>query len=309
MSEIKISAVICTYNRAGYLGMAIDSLINQTMAASEYEIIIVDNNSTDHTRSECDQYAHIANLRYIFEPVQGLSQARNTATEAAGGTYIAFLDDDAIACEGWLEKIVQAFEQQEYKIGSVGGKIEPIWETPRPAWLSDKILPALTVLDWFSEPTILDDNYWLAGANLAFPKAVLQSMGGFQVTLGRKGTNLLSNEETLMRKLIDQAGYKCFYDPDIFVRHHVPPERVNKKWFIRRYYWQGISKAVLEDYLSPSSQFSRYQHAFKEIIKLAFSPRRFWRLIIPTNNPDKFASKCANSRKLGYIIGLLDAYD
>jgi len=304
-----ISAVICTYNRADYLGKALQSLVDQSLDIDQYEIIVVDNCSTDDTRDVvCKEFAHVSNLHYIYESIQGLSQARNTGTENAHGKYIAFLDDDAIACKDWLERIAKAFENSEQPLGSVGGKIDPIWEVLRPVWLSDQILLALTVLDWFEKPTILEPQYWLAGANIAFPKALLKEMGGFQVELGRKGNNLLSNEETVMRNDIERAGYKCLYDPEIYVKHHVPAERVNKNWFKRRYFWQGISKAVLERQQKNLGRLTRLKKASRDILYLFFSPRQLVRLVLPTDHPDYFTRKCTTIRRLGYIVGLLGVY-
>jgi len=305
----KISAVICTYNRDKYIGKSIESLVNQTLLDNQYEIIIVDNKSTDNTREVvCDGFKDVNHLSYYYEPVQGLSQARNTGTKNAKGTYIAFLDDDAIACNDWLERIVDAFENYEAQLGSVGGKISPIWEVERPSWLSDEIVPVLTVLDWFDKPTILSEKYWLAGANIAFPKFLLDQMGGFDTSLGRKGSNLLSNEETVMRQDIEKAGYQCLYDPKIYVDHHVPSERVNQKWFKRRFYWQGVSKAVLASQAPGFSRSDQFRALAKEIKSMISSPSLIVRLLFPSNNPSHFTRKCIAMRKLGYIIGLLGVH-
>ena len=302
----RISAVICTYNRADYLGKAIQSLVDQSLDKDQYEIIIVNNRSTDNTEDVvCKDFAHVTNLRYFYEPIQGLSQARNTGTDKSQGKYVAFLDDDAIACDEWLERIVNAFENSELPLGSVGGKIDPIWEIPRPTWLSDEVLLLLTVLDWFDKPTILEPQYWLAGANIAFPKFLLNEMGGFQVELGRKGNNLLSNEETVMREDIERAGYKCLYDPEIYVQHHVPAERVNKKWFMRRRLWGGISQAVLERQQQNLERLACLRRAGRELLQLILAPGQVVRFILPTNNPIYFTRKCAVMSKFGYIVGLL----
>src|SRR5690349_21431211 len=127
---IRISAIIPTYNRADYLGNAIQSLIEQTLPIEQYEILVIDNCSTDRTRQiVCEDFAHVPNLRYIYEPVLGLSQARNTGWQQARGDYVAYLDDDAIASSQWLEKILFTFRTVTPIPGCVGGKVEPIWET------------------------------------------------------------------------------------------------------------------------------------------------------------------------------------
>ena len=103
---VRISAVVCTLNRATYLARAVESLVNQTYPKEYYEIIVVDNGSTDNTREVVEQFSQCAIIRYIYEPVKGLSQARNTGWQAAAGKYVAYLDDDAIARPRWLEKML-----------------------------------------------------------------------------------------------------------------------------------------------------------------------------------------------------------
>ena len=102
-ANIQISVAICTYNRANRLPLALEGLINQSLPTQNFEIILVDNASTDNTKQICTDYqTKLANLHYIYEPVQGLSKARNTALNNARGQYISYLDDDAIPCKNWL---------------------------------------------------------------------------------------------------------------------------------------------------------------------------------------------------------------
>src|SRR5262249_46367751 len=134
------------------------------------------------------------NVRYISEPKIGASIARNTGWRSARGRYIGFFDDDAIACEGWLAGIVEAFATTP-NLGIVGGRVDPIWEAPRPAWLSDDVALSLSVLDWSSVPKIIEDSSveWLISANMAVPACVLAEVGGFHPRLDRYGTRLLSS--------------------------------------------------------------------------------------------------------------------
>src|SRR5258706_654344 len=112
MPDIKISAVICTYNRAEYLGRAIESLAHQDLDSAGYEIIVVDNNSTDTTaqlvKNSIEAYPSIQ-IRYVLETEQGLSAARNRGAHEAAGNYIAYVDDDARAVQGWLSSLLASF--------------------------------------------------------------------------------------------------------------------------------------------------------------------------------------------------------
>ena len=305
--ETRISAVICTYNRSKYLSKAILSLVGQSMSESAYEIIVVDNGSTDNTRYVVlEVFKGIHNLYYLNEPILGLSQARNTGWRNAKGEYIAYLDDDAIAYPQWLEKILDVFETVRPKPGCVGGKIEPIWEAPRPQWLSDKVIPYLTIIDWSRKPVILKKKEWIAGANMAFPRNLLESVGGFQVNLGREGRNLLSMEEILLRQKIEKSGFYCFYHPEIAVRHHILASRLTKAWFIRRSFWQGISEAIASSHFEYISALKRLLKAASSTISLLLSPIKVIYIFLPTNNPDRFTSKLSSFSKMGYAIALLD---
>ncbi|MDR4499239.1 MAG: glycosyltransferase [Candidatus Scalindua sp.] len=305
--KILISVIICTHNRVDYLTKAIQSLIDQHVPEDYYEVIVVDNCSTDSTKRVVEQYSTDNNIRYIYEPTLGLSYARNTGWRNAKGKYVAYLDDDAIACPVWLNKIIEVFETVTPRPGCVGGKVEPIWEDVRPVWLSDWLLHGLTIIDWSETPHVLTNlsAEWLVGANIAFPIEVLERIDGFTSRLDRIGNNLLSSGDVFIEKQIMKMGCSCYYHPEIAIRHHILKSRLNKDWFIRRYYWQGISDAVMQRLDVKPSLLMRIRIAFSEARTLLISPRKFMALIVPTNNPDRFTQKCFTYIRLGYICGLL----
>jgi glucosyl-dolichyl phosphate glucuronosyltransferase len=307
---IQISAVICTYNRANYLRKAIQSLVDQSLETDSYEILVIDNRSADDTKRVVTQeFFHVPNLRYLYEPIQGLSQARNTGWQNALGNYIAYLDDDAIASPYWLENIVEVFETVTLKLGAVGGKVEPIWELSKPSWLNDNFLPYLTIIDWSAVPTRLDETkYYIAGANMAFPKSVLELVQGFPVKLGRQGKRLLSNEELFLAKKIQQSGYSIYYVPEILVKHHVVKSRLNQQWFFQRLYWQGVSDAFFLIQEKSYSYLERWQLAIaqsKQLFKRLHDINERSNL---NNDEFSFINKCFFLEKIGYIWGLLKVF-
>lgn len=306
---IIVSAVICTHNRAGRLVMAIQSLVDQHMPREQYEIIIVDNCSTDSTREIVEQFSREYNVRYIYEPNLGLSYARNTGWRNARGNYVAYLDDDATACPAWLSKIVETFETVIPRPGCVGGKVDPIWEAPRPSWISDELLTGLTVIDWSDTPQILSDldQKWLVGANAAFPTEVLEQVGGFVSGLDRAGKNLLSGGDVFLTKQIKKAGYTCFYHPEIAIRHHIPKSRLNQRWFIRRYYWQGLSDAAMQLIEWQPSKLGRLRLAIPQTFRLLLLPGMIMNLLLPRKDPQRFTQKCFAIITIGHIVGLLGA--
>lgn len=303
--NVQISAIICTLNRADYLRKAIQSLVEQTLNKDLFEIIVVDNNSTDNTQEVVKkEFGTVTNLHYLFEPILGLSQARNTGWKNAKGKYIAYLDDDAIANPSWLEQIIQAFETIEPQPGCVGGKVEAIWEAPRPDWLSDELLPFLTVLDWTESPTTLDRKQFIAGANMAFPRHLLSALSGFNTDLGRKGKKLLSNEELLLRNQIHDKGYSVYYDPAIAVKHHVAASRLEKNWFLKRNYWQGISEASILLYQQSPSITKLGKLGILTIQKLIVPPNRLFYLLSSTCDSIQFREKCFLIKQMGFLVGL-----
>ena len=288
---------------------AIQSLVDQQLSKDKYEIIVVDNRSTDSTKEVVEQFIEKGNIRYIYESNLGLSFARNTGWRNARGDYVAYLDDDAIACPVWLDRILQVFETVIPRPGCIGGRVEPIWESCRPAWLSDWLLHGLAIIDWSETPRVLNNisMEWLVSANIAFPVEVLERFGGFHLGLGRVGKHLLSGDEILLEKQILKAGYSCFYHPEIAVKHHIPKSRLRKDWFIRRYYWQGISDAVMQLLEDAPTKTERVHLIISKALSLLLSPRKLMNLILPSDNPRQFTEKCFTLITVGHISGLLGA--
>lgn len=302
----RITAIICTFNRAGYLRTALRSLVDQTLPPDQYEIIVVDNGSHDDTRRVVrEEYKHVANLRYLYDPIPEANRARNIGWRNAAGDYLAYLDDDVIACGELLENTLKIFDTVEPKPGCVGGRVEPIWERPRPSWLSDKIVNYLAVVDHADGPRALGADQWLVSANIAFPRNLLAAVGGFPEYLGRKGNNLLSMDENLLQDTLRNKGYTLYYDPDVAVRHHIQAVRLTKRWFIRRMYWEGISVATALIHQDAPPAARRLRLAAYAVRKRLLSPRKVARLLRPTDDPDRFAAQCAAWIDAGYVAGLL----
>jgi glycosyltransferase involved in cell wall biosynthesis len=240
-----ISAVICTHNRVGCLPRCIESLIGQGLEAERYEILVVDNGSTDGTRQVCGRYERIPNFRYIHEPVPGLSQARNRGLREAAGDFIGYIDDDAEAEPQWLGNALLSFATDPPP-DWVGGSVTLVWEEDPPSWLTDYYYGALGWVDWGDDARVLDPaSEWLVGCNSLFRRQTLEKFGGFDTRLGRKKELLLSGEEVQLHHKIRAAGGTFYYHPAVHVRHHVSRERITPKYFYRRYYWGGITDYVM----------------------------------------------------------------
>lgn len=247
MPKPQISAIICTHNRDSYLGAAIDSLLCQRFAGA-FELIVVDNASTDRTRTVVETRLHHPHLHYVYEPVVGLSTARNTGAKTAQSDLLAYLDDDAVANPDWLQTLYNAYQTNE-KLAVAGGKVTLLWAdgTHPPRWLSSNLAGNLGAYDLGDELVYIDrPGLTPRGLNYSIRRAFLEQVGGFDLRLGRVGTVLLSNEELRMTELALESGWQVAYLPDALVAHNVAPERLNRAWFLDRGWWQGISECYRE---------------------------------------------------------------
>ncbi len=248
---MELSVIICSRNRAPSLGRTLSSVAK--MAGLEdlaLEVIVVDNGSEDNTREVVEWYTRLCwfPVRYIREEKVGLSFARNRGLVEARGRLLAFTDDDVIVDENWVRNIVIAFEK--YEAACIGGKILPIWEKPKPKWLSEDLHGMLALLDYGDKPYYLQKAaIW--GANFAIKASVCRSYGPFNTKLGRVPDKLYSKEETELFGKLLCAKEKIMYVPDIIVHHCVSIERMKKKYFRKWVYDQGeLAGILLDDYSS-----------------------------------------------------------
>lgn len=242
----RITAAVCTYERYGCLSRCITSLRNQTLPLSAFEILIVDN-SIDANDAEAALAVHsdAPNLRYLHHAPPGLSRARNRAFSECQAPLVAFIDDDAVAEPEWLENITEFFEQCAPDVGSLTGKVLPLWECPRPSWLDDRWLGYLTVTDWGDASILLGADKYPVGTNLTYRMTAVREAGAFNPEFGRCVDSLMSNEEFEYRRKLEAAGWTTHYAPDVTVRHAVTAERATPRWLCERLVWQSISNAAL----------------------------------------------------------------
>lgn len=285
MPELIISAIICTHNRDRYLGAAIDSLLNQDLAlqragefAGEFEVIVIDNASTDGTRILVESRLDDPRLKYVYEPTLGLSQARNRGVLESRGEIIAYLDDDAIADPHWLRTLVQAYATSP-GLAIAGGRVTLLWPeaTSPPPWLSPAMLSCLGHYDLGPEPRTIDNpSLTPRGLNYSLRRSFLAAIGGFDVQLGRVGKKLLSNEELYMTELALQQGWSVAYLPEAHVAHNVAPERLARQWFLRRSWWQGVSECY-RDRLGGRGPMAQLRLAGERLLRGSYKAVKFIR--------------------------------
>jgi len=242
----KISAIICTHNRCLNLKGAILSLQKQNFPFSDYEIIVVDNRSTDNTKAVVEEMNSQKGVQvgYFFEEKLGLSQSRNTGFANANGEIVAFIDDDAIADPAWLAHLTKVYKEERDTI-CVGGKVILKWEVSKPRWWDPSFNREFGV-DHGDERKELKYPHFPYGTNISFKRSFFQQHGGFNVSLGRKGSKLLGWEETDVCLRIEKSGGRIFYEPNAIVHHIISFDRIKRSFIFKRSYWHGRSHAMLE---------------------------------------------------------------
>lgn len=244
----KIAVVLATRNRSALLEKALDSLLEQTLAAKQFEVAVIDNASTDDTRAVFDRIEERfgdLSLSYHYESNLGISFGRNRGLAETKAPLLAFLDDDAVAERGWLEALIKGFKDEASRPLCLGGEIVLDWQEPEPGWLPRGAMGMLGRLSHGQTSRALSfPGEQLYGSNMCFERVFLEEIGGFDTRLGRKGNNLISNDETAVMRRLIAAGGSLVYEPSAVVHHWVPQERARLSWFLRRSYAQGVTDVI-----------------------------------------------------------------
>lgn len=240
-----VSVVVCTRNRSTLLASACRSALEQRLPGQRWELVIVDNNSTDDTLeiARTVETEFPERVRVVQEPELGLSAARNAGIREAQGDIIVFLDDDAFPNAGWLRAVVDEFRTDD--VQCVGGPIDPIIQGELPSWFLGRFLPYLSAWDLGEKGRELTYDEYPRGANIGFRREALEASGGFCTDLGRKGKSLLSCEEIDVCLQIERLGGRIVYVPRARVRHVVNTERLSPGWMLDRFESQGRSEAIV----------------------------------------------------------------
>jgi glycosyltransferase involved in cell wall biosynthesis len=307
VTALALSVVICTRQRAADVARAIESIIVEQEAREGLEVLVVDNGSTDETAATVERYMAEHPVRYVYEERVGLCHARNRGWREAGAPIIAFLDDDATVDPGWVAAIRCAFAEAAAEVGCVGGRILPGWEAPIPHWLSYDASLALGIVDWHPESHRITDlnSEWLGGGNFAVRREALEAVGGFHPWLDRQGTRMLSSGDVFLEKQLMQRGYACVYEPAMCVHHRVSASRLTRSWFRRRYFWQGVSDALMDVIERSLSRRERARVAVARGRQLLSRPRQLVTLFRDTDDPQRFEEQCWTWIALGHVAGLL----
>jgi len=245
-SHISVSVVLCTYNRASSLARTLESLVIQSLPeGTDWEIVVVDNNSKDMTHQVVEDFESRfqGRFRYLREERQGISFARNAGIREARGKIVAFIDDDETAAEGWLENLTANLHSDEW-VGA-GGRVVPQWNSRRPRWMLGESSFLAGPIAMF-EPTV--DEVDLIeppfGANMAFKRSVFERFGAFRTDLGRVGNGMLSGEDTEFGRRLLTAGLRLRFEPNAITLHPVEPSRLRRQYFLKWWFNKGRTDVI-----------------------------------------------------------------
>jgi len=245
-----ISIIICTYNRVDNLKECFDCLASQEISSTfTWEVLLVDNNSTDHTKQFTLDYAAQANfkLRYSFEAQQGLSHARNYGVNNSTGDIVIFIDDDIRVSKNWLQAIVYAFNTQQ--CDAVGGRIHIESPAKLPKWITPDMYGFLGHQDFGNEPRPMDGyKEFPFGGNMAVKRSVFDKIGLFDTSMGRKGAGLkkeelFKGEETDFFHRLADVGGRFYYQPEALVLHKILVHQLKPSFFLTLHNNAGLLAA------------------------------------------------------------------
>ncbi len=244
-----VSVIVCTHNRADLLPVVIGQLRAQEYLADAFEIIVVDNCSTDRTPQVVEDLVTESGVpvRYVAESRSGVDFARNRGAEVAFYPCLAYLDDDCSVEPDWLSHLVRGFDLHD-DVAVVGGRVVLDWdEQEKPAWLGPELEGWLAAYGHSgTQPQLLETKARVIECNMALKVEAWKAAGGF-LGMQQFGSQHMAAAEVLFPLVqIQRNGGRVAYVPDAVVHHHVG--RRTREWMLRRAYWQGVSDGLL-DYL------------------------------------------------------------
>ncbi len=236
----QVSIIICTYNRSELLVSCLQSLVDQNVPASEFEVIVVNNNSTDDTAAVANGFADkFPRFLLVDETRQGLSHARNKGLEVAHHEWVIYLDDDAKAAPDFVARAQWMMAQGKYRV--FGGIFLPWYKYGRPVWFKDHYA---SNKKYTTIRTLHGDDY-ACGGIMAFDKKLLVQYGGFDPNLGMIGGRLAYGEETEVQFRMRRDGIAIGYDPDWIIYHLVAAYKLNVAWFFKASFAWGRDRIIV----------------------------------------------------------------
>jgi glucosyl-dolichyl phosphate glucuronosyltransferase len=278
---MRVSVVLCTYNRSKSLQTALESVAASRMPNEvEWEVLVVDNNSKDNTREVAQEFSRRdSRFRYLFETQQGLSNARNAGIRAAKGDVIAFVDDDVTVDPDWLQSLTAPL--QDSRLAGAGGRIRAQEALELPKWLRLEGPFAMggsiaALFDRGNQSRELCEPPY--GTNMAYRKCMFAKYGYFRADLGRSSNNMIGKEDTEFGERLLRSDQHLWYAPSAVVFHPILPERLTKQYFLA--WWFGCGQSMIRQLGPQPGKWGIPQYVLTSGM-IAISALRWFRTVDP----------------------------
>lgn len=243
---IKLTVILPTYNRGELLISTLDSLVAQDLERSLWEVVVVNNNSTDRTlellQSYTEAHGDQLNIRVVTEIAQGLSHARNRGIREAQGDIFVFIDDDELINREFLSNYYNFFDSHP-GVAVAGGRIVAHFEHQKPCWVTKYTEMTIAgVLNYGDQVREFTGSARPNGGNMAIRRQAIDHYGAYDVNLGRTGNSLLGGEERELVNRFRKGSERIFYVPDAIVYHCVPEQRWSIDYLRKVSYMIGVSE-------------------------------------------------------------------
>ena len=229
----QLTIVICTFNRSTYLGNALRSLNNQTAPKDSFEVVVVDNASTDSTEVDCNQLIpqlQNVNIRFVQEWKPGASIARNTGATLASSPLLCFMDDDAVAYPNFVEAILTFFTTHPNAVG-MGGRIIPLFIPEKPSWMSTYVSSLVGNFNYSTSIVEFSQGQFPFESNMTVRTDLFREVGGFSEQLpGVIGSVRIGGEGKDLCMRLTAKGGKIYFDPNAIVDHVVETSKLTRAY-------------------------------------------------------------------------------
>jgi glycosyltransferase involved in cell wall biosynthesis len=245
---MKITVILCTYNRCDRLAKALESAAVQRLSgAVAWDVLVVDNNSRDRTREVVEEFSRKfpGRFRYRFEGQPGKSHALNAGLRDCDADILAFMDDDVTVDADWLERLTAGLAGGRW--AGAGGSIVPDRSFTPPSWLPVEDRYGLAPLALFNlgpeAGPLLEPPF---GTNMAFRREMFDQYGEFRTDLGPQPGSEIRGEDTEFGRRLLNAGEQLRYEPLAVVYHSIAESRLRKEYFLR--WWFDKARSDFRDF-------------------------------------------------------------
>ncbi|MCL5125090.1 MAG: glycosyltransferase [Deltaproteobacteria bacterium] len=278
---IKVSVVLPTYCGERYIRQSIESILQNRY--EEFELIVVDQSPTRAIEQLIQEFfPSDPRLKYVHIEKCGASHARNVGTQLSSGELMLFGDDDVVVTPEWINAYVNCYTQllsSGIKPGAMGGPVEGLWEAEKPPWWPEEYGYLICEFDMGNQRKEYEQGWLPFSANIAFPKDILQEVGGFHEGMGPKADSKLSvrvtGEDTLCVMKVRQKGYPLYYEPNAKVFHIMIKERLSKKYYLKRIFEEGCTQVNVRFLLYPVTRRVMVTMAYDSLSRLVKCGKRF----------------------------------